>query len=299
VLPEDESGDYLAGGLSYDDGKIFVSTGFAQVVALNAKTGEVLWRQNVSGPMRGAPTVFGGRVLVQTVDNQTHALSADDGKTLWTHSGISEGASLLGGSSPAVDNGVVVVAYSSGEVYALRLDTGVVLWADSLASMRRTDQVSTLTDIRGRPVIDRGRVYAVSNSDMLAAIDLRSGRRLWDRDIGSIQSPWIAGDYLYVISNSPELVALEAKTGRVRWVTPLQRFEDEDDKSGRLVWTGPVLAGDRLIIGSSEGWALSVSPYTGQVLGKERMPDGVTIAPVVADKTLYFLTEDADLVAYR
>lgn len=299
VTPEDMDSATVGGGVAYDDGKVFVSTGFAQVVALDGKTGKVLWRQNVSGPMRGAPTVYGGRVVVQTLDNQTFALSAEDGKQLWNHTGIAEAATLLGGTSPAIDNNVVVVAYSSGELYALRLDNGAVLWSDSLTSVKRTDQVATMTDIRGRPIIDRGRVYAVSNSDMLVAIDLRSGRRLWDRDIGSIQSPWIAGDYLYLITNTPELVALEAKTGRVHWVTQLQRFEDEEDKSGRLIWAGPILAGDRLIISSSEGWSLSVSPYTGRILGKERMPDGVTIAPVVADKTLFFLTEDADLVAYR
>jgi outer membrane protein assembly factor BamB len=299
VTPKDEDDTFAGGGIAYEDGQIFVSTGFAQMVALDAKTGKVTWRQNLSGPMRGAPTVRGGRVFVITVDNQTHALAAEDGAVLWTHQGISEGASLLGGSSPAVDGNVVVVPYSSGELFALRVDNGTVLWQDQLTTVRRTDNVATLSDIRGRPIIDRGRVYAIGHADLLVAIDMRSGRRLWEREIGGIQSPWVGGDYLFLVSNKNEAVALDAKTGRILWVTQLQVWEDEEEREGRIVWAGPVLASDRLLLGSSNGKLISLSPYTGEVLGRLKASDGVTIPPSVALNTIYFLTNDADLVAYR
>lgn len=299
LTPNDEDSTFASGGIAYDEGMVFATTGFAQVVALDAKTGAVLWRQSLSGPMRGAPTVRAGRVFVVTVDNQTHCLAAEDGAVLWTHQGISEGASLLGGSSPAVDGNVVVVPYSSGELFALRIDNGSVLWQDQLTTVRRTDNVATLSDIRGRPIIDRGRVYAVGHADLLVAIDLRNGRRLWEREIGSIQSPWVAGDYLFLVSNGNEAMALEAKTGKIQWITQLRVWEDEEDREGRIVWAGPVLASDRLIVGSSDGYLVSLSPYTGDVLGKMSISDGVTIAPAVANGTMYFLTNDADLVAYR
>lgn len=299
ISPNSEEDDYTGGGIAYENGRIYVATPYAQVMAFDAKSGRGIWRENVSAPVRGAPTVRGGRVFVITIDNQTHALAADDGRPLWTHSGLSEAASLLGGASPAVDGDVVVVPYSSGELYALRIENGGVLWQDSLAGIRRTDQASSLTDIRGLPVIDRGRVFAISNSDLMVAVDLRTGKRLWDRPIGGIQTPWVAGDYLFVITNSYELAAMEAKTGNIKWVLPLQRWEDEEDREGRVLWTGPVLASDRLVVTSSHGWAVAVSPYTGQPLGRVEMPDGVTIAPVVAQKSLLFLTEDADLVVYR
>lgn len=299
LTPDDEDSTFASGGVAYEDGLLFVSTGFAQVVALDAKTGKVAWRQTLSGPMRGAPTVRGGRVFVVTVDNQTHCLAAEDGAVLWTHQGISEGASLLAGTSPAVDGNVIVVPYSSGELFALRVDNGTVLWQDQLTTVRRTDNVATLSDIRGRPIIDRGRVYAIGHADMVVAIDLRSGRRLWEREIGGIQSPWVAGDYLYLVTNNNEALALEAKTGKILWVTQLRVWEDEEDKEGRIVWAGPVLASDRLILGSSDGYLVSLSPYTGEVLGKVSVSDGITIQPAVADNTMYFITNDADLVAYR
>lgn len=299
LTPDDEDSTFASGGVAYEDGQLFVSTGFAQVVSLDAKTGKVLWRQTLSGPMRGAPTVRGGRVFVITVDNQTHCLSAEDGSVQWSHQGIAEGASLLAGTSPAVDGNVVVVPYSSGELFALRVDNGTVLWQDQLATVRRTDNVATLSDIRGRPIIDRGRVYAIGHADMLVAIELRSGRRLWEREIGGIQSPWVAGDYLFLVTNNNEAVALEAKTGRIVWVTQLQIWEDEEDREGRIIWAGPVLASDRLILGSSSGRLVSLSPYSGEVLGRLSISDGVTIQPAVAENTMYFVTNDADLVAYR
>jgi outer membrane protein assembly factor BamB len=299
LTPPSEDEIYTSGGIAYEDGVLFIGTGFAQVVAVDAGNGKILWRQTVSGPMRGAPTVRGGRVFAVTVDNQTHALSAEDGSVLWTHSGISESASLLAGSSPAVDGNIVVVPYSSGELFALRVENGSVVWQDALSAIRRTQTVGAMTDIRGRPVIDRGRVYAIGNADQLACIDLRTGRRLWEKEIGGLQSPWIAGDYLYVVTNNSEVVALEAKTGRIVWVTQMQSWEDEAEHKGRIMWAGPVLVSDRLVVSSSTGKLVALSPYTGTVLGVDEAPDGVTISPAVAGGSLYFVTDDADLVAYR
>jgi len=299
TIPGDDFEVYTSGGIAYDEGRLFIATGFAQVVALDAKTGRVLWRQSVSGPMRGAPTVRGGRVFVITVDNQTTALAADDGAVLWTHSGITEIAGLLAGNSPAVDGNMVVVPYSSGELFALRVDTGVPIWQDSLVTVRRTETVGALMDIRGRPIIDRGRVYAISNGDMLVCLDQRTGRRIWEKEIGGVQSPWIAGDFLFLVTTNNEAIALEAKSGRVVWVTQMQRWKDPEDKTGRVLWSGPVLASDRLILGSSNGRMVALSPYTGDMLGWQEAPDGVSIPPVIANGTLYFLTDAAELVAYR
>jgi len=198
-----------------------------------------------------------------------------------------------------VSGDTVVVPYSSGEIFALRIENGAELWSDTLSVIKRTNEVATLTDIRGLPVIDKGRVYAASNSDVIAAIDLATGRRLWDHDVGSIETPWVAGDYLYIITNTPVVACLRADTGQVVWTHALQQWDDPEDKTSRIVWTGPVLASDRLIVVSSSGQALSLSPYTGRTLGGIDLPDGVTIAPIVADRTLIFVTDAGEMVAYR
>jgi len=268
-------------------------------LALDPADGKVIWRSSVGAPVRSAPTVSDGRVFVVTVENELAVLAADDGRRLWVHNGIPETASLLGSASPAVEGEVVVVAYSSGELYALTVETGRPLWSDNLASTRNVDAVSTLADIRGWPVIDRGRVFAASHSGRMAAIDLRSGERAWEQELGSTHSLWVAGDYVYILSNDNELICLTRNEGKVRWVRLLPSYENEKKRKDPMTWAGPVLGGDRLIVLSSDGGAVSISPYTGDPLGREDMSAGGYFAPVIADNSLYVLTDDAKLSAYR
>lgn len=299
VKPSDDYGNGFGGGLAYWNGRLFVSTGYAQVRALDPKSGKTIWKTGVGAPVRSGPTVADGRVYAVTVENELVALAADDGRRLWAQNGIPETAGLVGSSSPAVEGEVVVVGYSSGEIYALTIENGRPLWSDSLSSAGAVDAVSALADIRGRPVIDRGRVFAISHSGRMAAVDLRTGERVWEQDIGSSHGVWVAGDYVYVLSNDNELVCLTRHDGKVRWLKQLPRYENEKDKEDPITWAGPVLGGDRLIVLSSNGWALSVSPYTGEPMGRQQMPGDAFVDPVIANNTLYILTDNGELSAYR
>ena len=142
-------------------------------------------------------------------------------------------------------------------------------------------------------------MFAASHSGRIAAIDLRSGERAWEQDFGSTHSPWVAGDYVYVLSNDNELVCLTRNEGKIRWVRLLPSYQNEKKKKDPMIWAGPVLGSDRLIVLSSVGDAISVSPYTGEPLGREEMPAGGYTTPVIADNSLYVLTDDATLSAYR
>ncbi len=297
--PSSERTHASGGGLAVAGDRLFITTGYGQILALEAGTGKEVWRQPATAPIRGAPTVADGRVFVITVENELEVLAADDGRRLWTHNGIPETAGLLGTASPAVEADIVVVPYSSGELFGLRVENGRVLWTYNLAAARPLGALATLADIRGMPVIDRGRVFAVSHSGRMVAIDLRTGDAVWEQEIGSTHGPWVAGDYIYVLSNDTDLVALRRQDGHVRWVRELPRYEDEEKKKDPIRWTGPVLAGDRLIVVASTGEAFSVSPYTGKPLGWMEFPEGVFVEPVVANNMLYVLTDDADLIALR
>lgn len=299
LTPDDEDDDLFGGGLAVDGERLYVTTPYALVFALEAATGEVVWESRVSSPMRTAPTVSDDRVFVLTIDNELVALSAEDGSRLWSHQGIAETAGLLGGAAPAVADNTVIVGYTSGEIFALRAETGRVLWNESLAGVQRIDAMSTLADIRGRPVIDRDLVIAISHSGLLAAIDIRRGSRAWDRDVGGSQSPWVAGDFVYVLDNNGELICLTRDDGRIRWIQSLPKWQDEEEKEDPIFWAGPVLAGDRLIVTGTTGEALSISPYTGEIMGSIDLPSAAHLPPVVADGTIYFLVDDARLVAMR
>lgn len=291
--------DAIAGGIAYENGRLFVASGFARVIALDAATGAELWRKRVASPTHADPTAAGGRLFATTLDSRLVALDGASGAELWSHQAIGETARLIGGGGPAVDAGVVVAPFSSGELVALRQENGRVLWTDSLATTRRLDELATLAQIHAAPVIDRGGVFAISYGGVLAAIDLRTGNRVWEQDLGGLIRPWIAGNFIYQLTKDNELVCLSRNDGRVYWVKTLPAYENEKKQEDPILWVGPVVAGDRLIVAGSTGRLLSVSPYDGSIIGREQLRRGTSVSPIVAEETLYVLQNDATLVAYR
>ncbi|MCF8474724.1 MAG: PQQ-binding-like beta-propeller repeat protein [Emcibacter sp.] len=287
------------GGVTAGPDALYMTNGYGQIAALSKSTGDVIWMTHLSIPMRGAPTYADGRVFAMTHDNQTYALDAKDGEVLWNEVGISENAGLVGAASPAVIGNTVISAYSSGELYAMRVENGRVLWSDTLNTQGRLTAMSTLRDIDGEPVIYDGKVYAISHSGRMVAIDLRSGVRIWEQNIGSKHTPWIAGEYIYVVTPEGQAVCVTRRTGLVRWVRQLERFKDPDRRKEAVLWHGPTLAGDRLIVTSSHGYAVSLSPYDGSFISGMELPDDMEMAPIVVNDTLYFLTKDAELIAMR
>ena len=200
----------------------------------------------------------------------------------------------------AVDRGLVVVPYSSAEVYAIRLDNGRPLWSDTVERPRRTQALDQITDIEAMPVIDGEVVYVAGYGGQMAAIDARRGIRRWDLDVASTETPWLAGDFLYVLTTRGEVVCLLRSNGRIRWVSPLPRVVNPDDPGSQpIVWSGPILVGDRLLVAGSHGQAITMSPYTGEILGRTELPGPVVVPPVAADGTVYMVTENAQLLAFR
>ena len=299
LRPEDEDDAVYPGGIVADAANVYAATGFGEVISFAIADGSENWRVRLPGPVRGAPAIAEGRLFAVTLENRTIALSTSDGSRIWEHQGITEIASLLGGAAPAVQGSTVLIPYSSGQLFALRVETGRVVWVENLSSLRAMDAISRLSDIRGSPVIDGDLAFAVSHAGRMAAIDMRSGRRVWERAIGSTSMPWVAGEFVFVVSLTGEVVALTRRDGRVRWVHRLPRFEDMEDQQDPIQYAGPVLVGDRLLVGSSDGFVYAISPYTGKLLGRIDVGDPVYVAPIVAGGTVYVLDNDAQLRAYR
>lgn len=294
---EEDSGA-IGGGIAYAAGKLYVTNGYKQLVSLNPANGAMNWKAVVVSPVRAAPTVMDDKIYLMTMDNRLLVFSAVDGSPLWNYTGVSETTNLLGAAIPAVDQSVVVVPLSSGELFGLRTENGQVVWEDNLSAVRRAGTLSSIADIRGLPVVDQGIVYAVSYSGRMVAIDQVSGQRVWQREIGSAETPWSAGDSVFVISVEQQLIALARKNGDIHWITQLSRFADSH-KEAPIVWTAPVLAGGRLILASSDGRMAEVNPVDGKILRTTKLAGDVTLPPIVVDNTLLVLTENGELSAYR
>nr|WP_277348900.1 PQQ-like beta-propeller repeat protein [Sneathiella limimaris] len=299
LTPKEEELGTVGGGLALEYGRLYATTSYGHVWALDPNSGGMYWRKDLRVPLRAAPTVAEGEVFAMTYDSRLYALDARTGDINWDFEGGVEVTGLLGAAKPAVDNGIVIVPFSTGELFALRADTGEQAWSDQLQRKRRYSSLTSLTDINGSPVIDRGIVIAASFSGHMVGIDARTGERKWDQEIATLETPWVAGDFVYTITTDGELVCLTRQTGRIRWVQALGKYEDVEDKTDLIVWSGPILASDRLILVSNSGIGISVSPYDGKILGKIDLSDSATVAPVIAGGMLFILTDDAELVAFR
>ena len=297
---EDADGYNIGGGLAVDKGTVYAVNGMRDLVALDAAKGTQRWRKSLVTPARSSPTVAEGRLFLTTIDDQLLALSAEDGSTLWTHRGLGGGTAMLGQPAPAYASGLVVVGFGSGEIVGLRADTGSTVWSDGLGSARLHSALTDFTAIRGAPVIANNLVYAIGMGGLAVAIDLPTGRRVWERQITGEDTPCVAGNWVFLVSVEQDMIALNARDGRIAWVTPLPRWGDEEKHKDPLTWYGPVLAGDRLVVTGTTEEALSVSPYTGALLGRQKM-SGVAspVSPVVADGTLLVVSDDARLMALR
>ena len=289
----------VGGGIAVAGGVVYATTGRAEALALDAATGAIRWRKPLGAPARSSPTIADGRLFVTTLDNRLISLSAATGDRQWAYQASAAATTLLGQAAPAVSDGLVVAGFGSGDLVAVRADSGALAWTDSLASARGRNSVADLSAIRGLPVLDHGRVYAIGVGGLLVALDLRSGRRLWEREVGGGETPWLAGDWLFVQTLDQSLAAINREDGRVRWITGLPRYDNPEKRRDPLFWAGPVLAGGKLVLAGTNEEALSIDPVTGTILGKQELRGAAAIAPVAAGGSLFIVTDDGTIQAFR
>jgi outer membrane protein assembly factor BamB len=287
----------FGGGATYDNGKLFASTGFGDVFALKPEDGSIIWRAKIGEAFRSPPIAADGRVYVTSVENAIHVLDEADGKTLWTYRAISEGVHILSSTTPAISGDAVVAPFTSGELVAFLARNGSAIWSDSLTRTGRFSSMTTLNDIAGDPVIEGGWAFAVSHSGRMVAIDLRSGQRVWSQEIPSVQTPWVAGDFIFVVTTNAEVLCIYRRDGGIKWLTQLKAFSDSENKKP-IVWNGPLLLGDRLFLASSKHRATMISATTGKVLQEFKIEDQIFSRPIVADGIVYMLTNTGKLLAY-
>jgi outer membrane protein assembly factor BamB len=238
-------------------------------------------------------------VYVMTQDNQVHALNAADGESIWSDVAAANQSGVFGVAAPAAGQGSIITGYSSGEVVAYRYENGRVLWSDALARISVATEVGALTDVDADPIVSNGQVFALGQGGRMAAYELTSGQRIWDLSLAGISTPALAGEWIFTLTDDARLLAIARNTGRVRWITQMPHWRDPEDREGPIFWTGPVLAGNRLWIASSQGDVQSVDVTNGQATAFTRLGSGVSLPPVAAGGVLYILDDGGRITAYR
>ncbi len=289
----------FGGGASFDGGRVYATNGIGEVVALDAGSGSEVWKAQPAGPLRGSPTIAFNTVFVMTQDNQIHALEATTGEPVWNESGSIAQTGVFGVAAPAAGQGTVLAGYSSGELVAYRYENGRVLWSDALSRTTISTAVGSLTDIDADPIIYEGRVYALGQGGRMAAYELVTGQRIWELNVAGISTPAIAGEWIFALTDDARLLAIARATGKVRWIAQMQRWRDEEDKEGPIFWTGPVLAGGNLWVASTRGAVYKISVGEGSASLYRDLDTPVSLAPVVANNTLYILDDAGRIHAFR
>ncbi len=300
LTPKDYDERQFGGGVAAVGDRLYVTTGFGSVAALDAATGTVIWQKELKSVLRSAPAVAGDRVFVETDQAQTIVLATTDGSQLWTHSGITEPSTLLGTGTPVVTADVAYIPYGSGELYAVRVQNGRTLWQQSLSGTRRQGStLESISDIKGSPAIDSKTAYAVGNGGRMVAVDQRTGNLAWELDLGGVDTPVIVGDTIAALETQNTLVLIDRSSGRVRATYPLPRFTNEEKSKGPIYWNGPVVADSVLWVAGSNQKLFGIDAASGERIFKGDLTGSAYLAPVLAQQTLLVLTDDGRLTAFR
>lgn len=297
----DNSNNASGGGLAYGDGKLFVSSGFGRLTALDPATGAVVWQQELGSTGTGNPAVLDGLVYVVAGDDVAWALETDTGRIAWQLSGTPDIHNVLGGPAPAITDKYVVFAFGAGELQGAFRQGGLRLWDAQIAGERLGVASARVDDITGDPVVVGDRIYTGSHSGRMVALSLGSGNRLWTAEEGPLNPVWPAGDSVFMVTDRNELVRLSTEDGTRIWGHELPLFADRKPKRQAEIvgHFGPILAGGQLILASGDGQLRFFDPASGQMTGARDLPGGATSNPVVAGNTLYVVSKKGQLLAFR
>ncbi|WP_353471873.1 PQQ-binding-like beta-propeller repeat protein [Salipiger sp. H15] len=303
VPVRDQAKQAQGGGLAVEDGRLYVASGFGKLTALDAATGAEVWTQQLGGTATGAPTVRGGLVYLTSSDSTGWAIETGNGRIRWRIDYPEDYNNVAGAPAPATDGEMVVFAFGSGALQAAFRQGGMRRWTADVAGSRNGRALASITDITGDPLISNGTVYAGNHSGRVVALALSSGERLWTARMGALDAVWPAGDSVFLVSDINQLVRLNAATGEQVWAVDLPGYKKvrtpQKRRDSAYVNHGPILAGGRLLVASSDGLIRAFDAASGQLVGTTPIAGGATTRPIVVNGTLYVVSGEGVLHAYR
>jgi outer membrane protein assembly factor BamB len=255
--------------------RVYVADRNGSVRAYQLENGKELWRAKTRVAVSAGPGVGDGVVLVGSSEAELVALDADTGEERWRTLVSSEVLSV-----PQVYSGVVIVQSVDGNIAGLNLDSGDRLWLHD-------GSVPVLT-LRGTstPLVGEGFVLAGFASGKMIALEVETGREVWDNVIAVPQGrselqrivdidadPLVSEGVLYVTSYQGRLAAIGLENGRLLWDRDMSSY------AGLAVDRQQIFVSDA----DSEVWALDRS--SGASLWKQNAFRRRSLtAPAVVDE---------------
>lgn len=290
------------GGLSYADGRVYVNSNIGRLFVLDATDGSEVWSQDLEATASGAPTVSGDLVYITSGDNTGWAIEKDNGRVRWQIGAVEDVNNVFGAPAPVVTSDLAIFSFGSGDVQAVFRRGGLRRWDSAVVGERLGYALSKVGDITAGPVVVEDKIFVGNQSGRVVALSAGSGERIWTAFDGATGPIWPAGDSIFFVSDRNELLRVDAETGTRIWGTRLPNFTTERLRRRAEVFAhfGPVLAGGRLVLVSSDGKLRNFDPESGDLISTVDIPGGgAATGPSIAGGTLYVVNARGELLAYR
>ncbi len=298
VAPQPSQGSF-SGGLTADNGILYITTNIGNVLAIDSKTQKELWSENFKAPLKGAPIYAAGKLIVTTVNNQTMALDAKTGKVVWSKTaGKEEQTIMMAASTPAINGNEVICAYSSGDVTSLSLDNGADVWSDVLFSSNTSESGFVLSHIVASPVINSGLVMVATSEAKTALIDAATGVRIWEQEFGTMNAPVIMNGWAFILSNTGFLTCLSMEDGSIKWIIDGSAVIGKKDEKPAFT-SGPIMINGNIAVFDDNGNIDYFDPSTGSFKQQINIGGIISKVPMIIDETMYAMTDRAEIYAIR
>ena len=195
------------------DGRVYFGSSDHHVYALDATTGEEIWRFEADDSIHAAPALSQGRLFIGTWGTKFYALDAQTGAKLWdfqggkdTETGILQGFS----AAATIDGDTVYIGSRDGYMRAFDVVSGKLRWAwDAEKSW-----------VLATAAVDADTLYfPTSDTTVFVALDKKTGKEKYrtDTKVWTYTSPVIVGDYAFAGTMTGDMYAFDRRTGRIVW----------------------------------------------------------------------------------
>ena len=281
----------LSGGVGVYNDVLLLGSSEGLVLKLDANTGEQLWTTMLTGEILSPPQANGKVVVAQTYNGKLQGLDFATGQLLWTYNSKVPVLTLRGTSVPIIENNRVYAGFASGRVLAFDAQTGSIVWDGRVAIPQGRSEIERIVDVDGTMELAGNELYAVSYQGSVVAIDVESGRKIWQQKASSFSGVSLGFGNVYAADEDGTLNAFMRNGEGVRW---------SQGALGYRQLSRPTPVGSYVTVGDFEGYLHVLSQVDGDFVGRVRVDsDGVRADMLSEDGILYVFANDGELVAYE
>jgi len=279
----------ISGAVGAGYGLVLVGTLSGDVIALDVSTGEERWRSKVSSEVLSAPAINGDIVLVQTQDDRLIALEMDTGAQRWSYESAPAVLTLRGTGAPLLTNQLAIAGLSTGKVIALDTRRGLPVWEQRVAIPQGRSELERVVDIDGGLLLSGGTLYVGTYQGRAAALDVESGRVLWQRDASTYSGVALGYGSVYLSLADGTVESVDERSTTALW---------RNESLARRQLSAPAVFSSYVVVGDKEGYIHLLSQVDGRFVARERIDsNGVRARPVVDGDWLYVYGNGGKLVA--